>query len=267
MKENRIKQKFAELYNRNEKGLITYVTAGDPDLSATVDLALTMAAAGADLIELGIPFSDPVADGPVIQQASQRALAGGFKLSGIMEAAGQIRAQTDAPLIFMTYYNPVFQYGPGRFTDHAAAAGVDGLIVPDLPIEEAGPLEEHCRMAGVSLIPLVAPVTTPKRMALIAEKADGFIYCVSVTGVTGSRKEIETDLANFTSMVRSFTNLPLAVGFGISGPELAAAAAVHCDAVVVGSAIVNIISRGGTRQQMLSSVSSLVGEIKSALRR
>ncbi|KJS16997.1 MAG: tryptophan synthase subunit alpha [Peptococcaceae bacterium BRH_c4b] len=264
MENNRITRKFNELREKKEKGLIAYITSGDPDLAATVELAVAIAEAGADLIELGIPFSDPVADGPVIQQASQRALERGVRLSGIIDAAAGIRKKTDLPLIFMTYYNPVLQYGLDRFVDHSAAAGIDGLIVPDLPLEEAGPLLNCCRQNGLALIPLVAPTTTPHRLEKICKEADGFVYCVSVTGVTGV-KEIDTDIAKFTSGVRKYTDIPLALGFGISSPELAANMARHCDAVVVGSAIVKIISQTNGSVDMLPAVSKLVADIKNAL--
>ncbi len=265
MAENRITVKFNELRQKKEKGLITYVTAGYPDLDATVEIAEAMTKAGADLIELGIPFSDPVADGPVIQEAAQGALESGVGLSSIIRTAETIRSKTDIPLIFMTYYNPVLQYGLDRFVKHSAASGIDGLIVPDLPHEEAGPLLECCRKEGVALIPLVAPTTTPKRMEMICRDAEGFVYCVSVTGVTGARKEIDTDLANFTGGVRKHTDLPLAIGFGISSPELAARFKDYCDGLVVGSAIVNLVIKNKERDKMLSAVSGLVGDIKKAL--
>lgn len=265
MADNRITVKFDELRQKKEKGLITYVTAGYPDLDATVELAAAMDGAGTDLIELGIPFSDPVADGPVIQQAAQGALASGVRLSSIMRTAARIRSKTDIPLIFMTYYNPVLQYGLDRFVEHSATSGIDGLIVPDLPREEAGPLLEGCRKEGVALIPLVAPTTTPERMEMICRDAEGFVYCVSVTGVTGARKEIDTDVANFTTGVRKYTHLPLALGFGISGPQLGARFSKYCDAVVVGSAIVNLVLQNKERDKMLAAVSGLVGDIKKAL--
>lgn len=265
MSQNRITVKFNELRQKKEKGLIAYVTAGYPDLDATVEIAAAMAAAGADLIELGIPFSDPVADGPVIQQAAQGALESGVRLSSIVRAAEKIRSNTDIPLIFMTYYNPILQYGLERFVEHSAASGIDGFIVPDLTHEEAGPLLECCRKKGAALIPLVAPTTTPKRMEMICRDAGGFIYCVSVTGVTGARKEIGTDVENFTGGVRKYTQLPLAIGFGISSPQLAARFSSYCDAVVVGSAIVNLVIQNKERDKMLSAVSGLVGDIKKAL--
>jgi len=234
-----------KLRSKGRKGLIAYITAGDLNLAATVEIARQMFANGADVIELGIPFSDPLADGPVIQQASCRALAAGVDLSGILHAVENIRRDCPQPIILMGYYNPLYQYGIRQFAGDAAAAGVNGLIVPDLPFEESAPLREAALEAGLDLIPLVAPTTTDGRLHKITKAATGFIYCVSVAGVTGARAEIKTDLAAFTARVRCHTNLPLAVGFGIAGPEQAARAAVHCDAVVIGSAIVKAIAESG----------------------
>ncbi|OAT86418.1 tryptophan synthase subunit alpha [Desulfotomaculum copahuensis] len=261
---NRISRCFDELAARREKGLIAYICAGDPDLDTTVRLVEAIAAAGADLVELGIPFSDPVADGPSIQRAAARALAGGVKVAQIIAAAARIRRRTDVPLIFMTYYNPVLQYGLEEFVRDAASAGVDGLIVPDLPLEEAGALLAPAGGAGLALIPLVAPTTTPERLQAISAAARGFVYCVSVTGVTGARQEIHTDLAKFTGRVRAYTGLPLAVGFGISGPAAAARVAPCCDAVVVGSAIVDRVAAAADSDPV-PAAAGLAGEIKSAL--
>ncbi|MEW6423920.1 MAG: tryptophan synthase subunit alpha [Bacillota bacterium] len=260
---NRIAGKFAELAANRQKGLITYVTAGDPDLDTTVQLAVAMEKAGADLIELGIPFSDPVADGPTIQKASCRALAKGVRVSQIVRTAARIRERSEVPLIFMTYYNPVLQYGLERFVRDSLRAGVDGLIVPDLPVEEAGPLLRAADSAGLALIPLAAPTTTENRLKKIAACARGFVYCVSITGVTGAREQIDTDLGLFTGRVREQISLPLAVGFGIAGPLQAARTAPFCDSVVVGSAIVNIVAEQGPAA--VQAVARLTREIKSVL--
>jgi len=262
---SRIGSCFESLRFAGKKGLIPYITAGDPDLPSTVALTMQMAVAGADLIELGIPFSDPLADGPAIQQASQRSLAGGTTVARILEAVREIRQKSGVPLILMTYYNPVFQFGLERFADSCAEAGVDGLIVPDLPFEEAGAINEMLAYRDMDLIPLVAPTTTDRRLAVITGAARGFVYCVSVTGVTGVREKIDTGLAGFTAGVRRHTALPLAVGFGISGPEQAAAVAEHCDAVVVGSAIVRIVAEKGAAAESGPAVASLVKELKAAL--
>ncbi|HAP93491.1 MAG TPA: tryptophan synthase subunit alpha [Desulfotomaculum sp.] len=267
MQNNRITHKFQELANSREKGLITYLTAGDPDLKTSVELVAAMDRAGADLIEIGIPFSDPVADGPSIQQASTRALAKGVRLAAIMEAAAEMRKLTNLPLIFMTYYNPVLQYGLERFVQDAVRAGVDGLIIPDLPYEETQPLQSMADPSGLALIPLVAPTTTDGRLKNISSYARGFIYCVSVTGVTGARQQISTDLEQFITRVRKHTSLPIAIGFGIAGPQQAARVASFCDAVVVGSAIVNTVAAQSTKSSAISSVAGLVKEIKSALKK
>ncbi|MEW6183671.1 MAG: tryptophan synthase subunit alpha [Bacillota bacterium] len=257
---SRIKSAFEKLQARREKGLITYLTGGDPSLEKTFELILVMARAGADIIEIGIPFSDPMADGPVIQAASNRALAGGTTVSGVLRMTREVRRETEIPLVLMTYYNPVYQYGLEVFCRHAVDAGVDGLIIPDLPYEESRPLQEYADRCGLDLIPLVAPTSTPERVAAICSRARGFIYCVAVTGVTGMRREIETDLEGLSSMVRTYANLPVTIGFGVSGPESALKIASFCDAVVVGSAIVNIIGQGA-----FGEVEKLTSELKSAL--
>jgi len=260
---DRLGETFAGLAARGEKGLITYLTAGDPDLETTVRLAETMEQAGADVIELGIPFSDPVADGPTIQKASYRALSKGVRVAAILRAAARLRSRVRAPLILMTYYNPVFQYGLEKFARDAAEAGVDGLIVPDLPLEEAGPLlaaADSCRLA---LVPLAAPTTTESRFQKIVAIARGFIYCVAVTGVTGARERTDPDLGRLTGLARKYTRLPVAVGFGLAGPAQAAQTAAFCDAVVVGSAIVRLIA--GQGPGAAEAVGKFVRELKSAL--
>lgn len=255
---SRIAETFAALRQRGAKGLITYLTAGDPDLERTAALIAVMDRAGADIIEIGIPFSDPLADGPVIQAASNRALAAGVTVDKILAMVAAVRAAVAAPLVLMTYYNPVFQRGLEAFCRRAAESGVDGVIVPDLPYEESGPLLRAADRHGIDLIPLVAPTSTPSRIAAICAQARGFIYCVSVTGVTGMRETIETDLRRLGDSVRQHTNLPVAIGFGVSGPEAAARVASFCDAVVVGSAIVRLIGDGAFEE---------VGRFTAALKR
>ncbi|MCL6609915.1 MAG: tryptophan synthase subunit alpha [Peptococcaceae bacterium] len=262
----RIAGAFARLREKGEKGLITYVTAGYPGKRQTIEILKALADAGSDLIEIGVPFSDPIADGPVIQRASHLALAGGVKLADIFDMAGSLRKHTDKPVLLMTYYNPVFRAGTGNFVRKARDSGVDGLIVPDLPVEEDGPLRAETGPAGLALIPLVAPNSSDRRLEKIAAGAEGFIYCVSVKGVTGSRKEITTDLKSFTDRVKRHTGLPLAVGFGISGPEAASRAAVHCDAVVVGSAIMAALEGDGGLTGAIERAGRLAGEIKEALK-
>lgn len=262
---SRIENKLREVMSRGDKGLVAYITAGDPSLEATVELAVAMDEAGVDVLELGVPFSDPVADGPVIQAASQRALAGGVKVRGIIRAVEQIRRHSDIPLVLMTYYNPVYQYGVEQFTGDLARAGGDGLILPDLPPEESGELSVAAGKNQIDLIPLVTPNTPARRLPLICSGAGGFIYCVSVTGVTGERDSIATDFSALTAGVRRHSPLPVAVGFGIARPQQAAGVARYCDAVVVGSALVNIIARHAGEPGMVEAVSRRVRDLKKAL--
>jgi tryptophan synthase alpha chain len=262
---SRVETRLRNVLARGDKGLIAYITAGDPDLDATVELAIAMAGAGADVLELGVPFSDPVADGPTIQAASQRSLAGGTTVRGVIRAVEQIRRRSDIPLVLMTYFNPVYQYGQEKFAADVARAGGDGLIVPDLPPEEADVLLQAADNHNIDLIPLVTPNTPPRRLQMIAARARGFIYCVSVTGVTGERQRIITDLAAMTGGVRAHSPLPVAVGFGISRPDQAAGVARHCDAVVVGSALVSLVAQKAGQPDLVPAVCAKVSELKRAL--
>lgn len=221
------------------KVLAPYLCLGDPSLDASIELGLGLAAAGADALELGIPFSDPLADGPVIQAAGQRALRAGFRVEQAFAAAARVRAaRPDLPLLLMVYFNNVFALGVGRFVRQAAAAGVDGLIVPDLPLEETADAHAACREHGLDLIPFVAPTSTEERIAAVARHAGGFIYCVSLTGVTGARRGLSDGVSGLIARVRPVTTLPLLIGFGISGAVEAAAAARLADGAIVGSALV-----------------------------
>ena len=240
---SKIEQKFNELKLLGKKALIPYLSCGDPTLEFTEKLVLRLERAGADLIELGIPYSDPVADGPTIQKASQRALAGGITLNKIFRLAARIRPQVKCPLIFMAYYNSVYRCGRERFVSEAAEAGIDGLIVPDLPPEEAAELKQVTDCSGLDLIFLAAPTSTKQRVQKIARLARGFVYCVSVTGVTGSREDIGAGLEEFLARIRAETALPLAVGFGISGPETARRAAEFADGIIVGSSLIERIEK------------------------
>lgn len=257
---SRIKDTFDTLKSRGEKALITYLTGGDPSLAATRELVLSMARSGADIVEIGIPFSDPLADGPVIQAASLRALSAGSTVAGLLNTVRNIRRDSQVPIVLMTYYNPVMQYGLGQFTIDAVQSGVDGLIVPDLPYEESEPLRLQADQNGLDLIPLVAPTSTPARLSAICSAARGFVYCVAVTGVTGTRVQIETDLDALTREVRRHTNLPVAIGFGVSGPESAARVSGYCDGVVVGSALVKLIGEKDNDR-----VEELTTQLKQAL--
>ena len=244
------------------KAFIPFVTAGDPSLEVTARLVPAMAAAGADLIELGIPFSDPVAEGPVIQQADERALAAGATTDRIFELVRQIRRETDVPLAFMTYLNPVFTYGAERFLKACGETGVDALIVPDMPFEEKGELAPCCRRYGVDLVSLIAP-TSHDRIRMIAKEASGFVYCVSSLGVTGVRSNITTDIDAMVKLVKETQDIPCAVGFGISTPEQAAKMAAQSDGAIVGSAIVKICAKYG--KDCVPHVKEYVCSMKAAV--
>jgi len=240
---SRIAGTFERLRRDNEAALIPYLTVGYPSLDATRRLVPLLASEGADLIELGVPFSDPMADGATVQRASHAALEQGVTLSDCLCVAAEVRRSHDVPLIMMGYYNPIFRYGLGRFAAECAASGVDGLIIPDLPPEEAGELKGECDKAGIDLIFLVAPTSTDDRLARVARMASGFVYCVSLTGVTGARAEMSNDLGEMIARVRRHTHLPLVVGFGISKPEHVAQVVrgAGADGAVVGSALLNLI--------------------------
>ena len=246
----------------NKKAFIPFITAGDPNLGITEQLVPAMAEAGADLIELGIPFSDPVAEGPVIQEADLRALAAGTTADKIFESVRRIRTKTDIPLAFMTYLNPIFVYGSERFVKNAAECGVDALIVPDMPFEEKGELLPICETYGVDLISLIAP-TSRERIQRIAGEAQGFLYCVSSLGVTGVRQEITTDIGEMVSLAKKAQDIPCAIGFGISTPEQARKMALSADGVIVGSAIVKIVAQYG--ENCLEPVCSYVRSMKEAI--
>jgi len=241
---NRIDKKFKELRRRRKKAFIVYITAGDPDLSMTEKLAIALEKAGADIIELGIPFSDPLADGPTIQAASQRALRSGASLKKIFKAVSVIREKVDIPLVFMTYYNPVLRYGLSGFFKNCVRCGVDGVIIPDLPAEEAGEIVKLGRINRISTIFLVAPTSTRKRIVNIAGNSRGFIYYVSLTGVTGARSKLPAELRSKMRLIKSITDKPVAVGFGVSSAAQAKEIASVADGVIVGSAIVKIIGEG-----------------------
>ena len=244
------------------KAFIPFITCGDPSLEVTEQLVYAMEEAGADLIELGIPFSDPTAEGPVIQEANVRALSGGVTTDRIFDLVGKIRKKTEIPMVFMTYANVVFSYGTKRFLLRAAQAGIDGLILPDVPFEEKQEFDGACREAGVDLISLIAP-TSKGRIRRIAQEADGFIYCVSSLGVTGVRGEITTDIGSMISLVKETRDIPCAVGFGISTPEQAARMAASADGVIVGSAIVKLCA--AYKEGCVPYVSDYVRSMKNAI--
>lgn len=226
------------------KAFIPFITCGDPDLETTAKVVKAMAAAGADLIELGIPFSDPTAEGPVIQGANLRALSAGTTTDKIFDMVRKLRRDVTVPMVFMTYANVVFSYGSEKFISTCKKIGIDGLILPDLPFEEKEEFEPICRQYGLDLISLIAP-TSKNRIAMIAKEACGFVYIVSSLGVTGTRNEIGTDIDSMVKLVKANTQTPCAVGFGISTPEQAASMAAKADGAIVGSAIVKIIAQHG----------------------
>lgn len=247
---------------KNNKAFIPFVTAGDPNLAVTEQLVLAMAEAGADLIELGIPFSDPVAEGIVIQKADERALAAGATTDKIFEMVRRIRTRCQVPLAFMTYANPIFVYGAERFLAQCSQCGIDALIVPDLPFEEKGEILPFCEKHGVTLISLIAP-SSRERIRRIAEEAQGFVYCVSSMGVTGVRKEITTDIGQMIALVKGVQDIPCAVGFGISTPEQAKKMTQSADGVIVGSAIVKLVEQYG--ENCVGPVRDYVREMKQAI--
>ncbi|MGI9862198.1 tryptophan synthase subunit alpha [Moorella naiadis] len=241
----RITATFAARRQEGRKTLIVYLCAGDPSLEVTGKAVRELAVAGVDLIELGVPFSDPVADGPVIQAAGNRALAAGVTLAGILDLAKELRTSLELPLVLMSYYNPLLQYGLERVGTDLAAAGVDGLIVPDLPLEESAPLRQAVEPEALALIPLVAPTTPRERLLKIAANARGFIYCVSVTGVTGAREGLPPGIKEYLAAVRAVTEQPLGIGFGIGSPEQARLLAPLVDGIIVGSALVKALHEQG----------------------
>lgn len=240
---NRIDAMFAAKRSAGERAMIFYVTAGFPDEQTTEDAILALDEAGTDLIELGIPFSDPIADGPTIQKASQVALNAGMTVRRVLALVKRIREQTQIPLIFFSALNPVLHYGLEKFTNEAAAAGADGLLIPDLPPEEAGELIDLCRERDLKLPFLVAPTTDAARRKLIADHSSGFVYYISLRGVTGARDQVAADMEKKVREVKTVTDLPVAVGFGISKPEHARLAAGVADGIVVGSALIDLIAK------------------------
>lgn len=241
---DRIGAKFDEVKSQGRAALMPYFTLGYPTRELSLEIIRRLAASGADLIELGIPFSDPLADGPTIQRSTQIALERGISVAGCLESVAQLRAAgVQQPLLLMGYYNPILAFDPLRFVTQAAEAGADGFIIPDLPPEEAGEIEAACRTAGCALIYLLTPSSPADRIAKIVQHASGFIYLVSINGITGARRHLPADLEAFIRRVRAQTNLPLAVGFGISTPAQAAAVARIADGVIVGSALIQAAER------------------------
>jgi tryptophan synthase alpha chain len=248
---------------QNGKAFLAFLTAGDPTMEKTIEYIFEMEQAGADLIEIGIPFSDPTAEGVVIQDANERALKNGMNTSKVFEIVQAVREKSQIPLVFLTYLNPVFHYGYERFFEKCQETGVDGIIIPDLPYEESEEVDQYAKKYQVDLIRLIAP-TSEQRIQMIAKEAKGFVYLVSSMGVTGVRSEIHTDLSSIVKSVREVTKVPCAIGFGISTPEQAAQMAALADGVIVGSAIVKIIAQH--REDAGTALYEYVSEMKHATR-
>jgi tryptophan synthase alpha chain len=262
---SRIQKKFQELKDKNEKGLIAYVTAGDPNIQTTLNLVKSFEETGVDLIELGIPFSDPLADGLVNQLAATRALESGTTIAKILDLVKTVRKKSEIPLIIFTYLNPVLQYGFKKFAKDAGKAGIDGILILDLPPEEAGEYKQTMIEFGLDTIFLIAPTSSEKRIKDIAALATGFIYCVSRTGVTGARGDLPVEAPVLVQKIRSVSNLPIAVGFGISTPKQVEYLSKFSDAIVVGSAIVKKIEENAGSKSLLKNVIAFTKQLSQVL--
>jgi len=262
----RIGDKFETLRGRKEKALIVYLTAGDPSLSVTMKLIFGLEKAGVDILEIGVPFSDPTADGPVIQAASQRALKAGTTLEGVLNLVTEVRKVSEIPIVLFGYFNPIFAYGVKKFAHTARRAGVDGVLVVDLPYEEAKELRIYTDPVGIDFISLIAPTTGKERLTKIAADATGFLYYISITGITGTAAPKIDNIKTEVGKIRKITRLPIAVGFGISKPQQAWEIARFTDGVVIGSAVVRLIDENKNNPDLVKIVSNYVSEIKKALR-
>ena len=262
----RIENKFESLRGRKEKALIVYLTAGDPSLEITKKLIFGLEKAGVDILEIGVPFSDPTADGPVIQAASQRALKDGTTLEGVLDLVTEVRKVSEIPIVLFGYFNPIFAYGVRRFAHAAREAGVDGVLVVDLPYEEAKELRMYTDPVGIDFISLIAPTTDGKRLRKIAAEAMGFLYYISITGITGTAAPKIENIKTAVNKIRKITKLPIAVGFGISKPQQVREIARFADGVVIGSAVVRLIDENKKNPDLVRIVSNYAGEIKNSLR-
>lgn len=262
---NRIDKKFEQLKGKNEKALIGFITPGCPNLDITVELVLSMEKNGVDIVELGVPYSDPIADGKVIEASSQLARGNGVKTRTVMEMASEIRSKSEVPLVLLVYFNSIFAFGSEKFLKLASESGVDGIIIPDLPLEEREDILEECESFGVHFIPLVTP-TSKERIKEITSGGGGFIYCVSVSGVTGERKEFSTDITDYMKSVEEATDVPRAIGFGISSPEMAAKYKDLSEGIIVGSAIVKRTLEDKSNSEIIEDVSSFVKSLKDAIK-
>ena len=270
---NRIDKVFEGLKNEGRKALIPYIAAGDPDLSTTEDLIFELEAQGADIIELGIPFSDPIADGPTIQKASMRALEGGVKVRKVLELINRIRKgksknhlRVETPIVVMSYYNPIIHYGLERFIRDFKFAGGDGIIVPDLPPDEADEILFHARKHEIDIIFMLAPTSSAERTKKICDASSGYIYYVSVLGVTGAREHLSTSLEERVRFIRKFTKKPIAVGFGISTPSQVRNVALVADGVIVGSALIKVIEENLESQNLTKKVGGFLRELRKGIK-
>lgn len=261
---SRITKKFNQLQSKNEKALIAYITGGDPNIDTTFNLVLAMEKAGADIVEIGIPYSDPIADGPVIERAARRALKAGTNIESIFEMVSKLRVETEVPLVFLVYFNSIYKYGIKGFLDKCQEKGVDGLIIPDLPLEERKELSEMMKDYPIDLIALVAP-TSEDRIKEIVSGAEGFIYCISSRGVTGKRDHFEADLSDFMKKVRQYTTTPLAIGFGVSNKEGVENLKGLCDGIIVGSALVEKVEKGIRDNDSVEQLFNFIRELHKAL--
>jgi tryptophan synthase alpha chain len=257
----RIEKKFSSLRDKGEKGVIVYLTAGDPSLRHTREIILGLDAAGVDVLEIGVPFSDPTADGPIIQAASQRALRNGATLASILDMIASLREVSEIPIVVFGYYNPIFIYGNERFAKRAKEAGVDGILVVDLPPEESVELRRYTDRLEIDFISLIAPTTNPERVRRISRQATGFLYYISITGVTGTAKPRVLEVKRDVESIREITALPIVVGFGIATPQQAGEIAPYADGVVIGSAFVRMIEENRDRDDMIDIVSDYARKI------
>ncbi len=263
---SRLQAAFARARAENRAALIVFITAGDPDMETTAELVPELVRAGADIIELGMPHSDPIAEGPTIQASSVRSLAAGTTPDAILRLSTELRKTTDVPLVLMGYINNVLAQGEERMVQRCASAGIDGLIIVDVPFDDSENLQRLTQEKGVDQILLVAPTSTPERVMQISTRSRGFVYCVSDTGVTGGRQELPRDLGALVGRIQRVTTTPVGVGFGISTPEHAAQVAMIADGVIVGSALVNRIGAASSREEAIVSATAFVRELAEAIR-
>lgn len=268
MGEARLTAALSAVRQRGDGVLMPYLTAGDPDLETSFAICRAVLAGGADVLELGLPFSDPLADGPVVQAAGQRALQAGATIDGVLQLIARLRAVSETPIVLLTYVNPVLRRSPERFCREMAEAGLDGLVIPDLPPEEADGVRDAARAAGLAIIPLVAPTSADDRLRLAGSIAEGFVYCVTVTGVTGARQELSARLGQLTGRMRAHTDVPLLAGFGLSTPEHVRQACTVADGAIVGSALIQRIAdlhaAGTPTAEIAAAVEQTVRELKAA---